>query len=94
MPTVNKVSLREEFDACQERFQDLRKQGEVSPECEVLLSGMLMLTQLMLTLVMEKTTRKGSMNSSLPRSQTRPDETATDRPGTKGKGPESSHKER
>ena len=88
MPTVNTVSLREEFDACQERFQDLREQGEVGPKCEVFFSSMLVLAQLMLTVLMEKATRKGSMNSSLPRSQTRPDETATGRPGTKGKGPD------
>lgn len=91
MPTVNKVSLREEFDACRERFHSLREQGKVSPECEVLFSGLLMLMQLMqlmLTVFMEKATRKGSRNSGLPSSQTPPDETATGRPGTKGKGPD------
>lgn len=86
MPTVNRVSVREEFDAFRERFHDLREQGKVSPECEVLFSGLLMLMQLMLTVFMEKTTRKGSGNSGLPSSQTPPDETATGKTGTKGKG--------
>lgn len=88
MPTVNTVSVREEFDAFRERFHDLREQGKVSPECEVLFSGLPMLMQLMLTVFMEKTTRRGSGNSGLPSSQTPPDGTATGRPGARGKDPD------
>ncbi len=84
--TVNKVSLREESDAFRERFHDLRGQGKVSPECEALFSGLLMLMRLMLTVFMEKTVRKGSGNSSLPPSQTDKDESARRAVGS-GKGP-------
>ncbi len=55
--------------------------GRVSPECEALFSGLLMLT-----VFMEKTARKGSGNSSLPPSQTERDESAR-RAGGSGKGP-------
>ena len=88
MPTVNTASLREEFEACQAKFHRLCQQDKVSPECEVLFDGLLMLMRLMMTVLMEKTTRKGSKNSSLPSSRTSPDETATGKSGTRGKGPD------
>lgn len=84
MPTVNRVSLCEEFDVFRERFHDLCEQGRVSPEYEALFSGLLM--PLMLTVFMEKTKRKGSWNSGLPISQTPPNETALGKIGAKGKG--------
>jgi len=40
MPTVDKASLREEFDACRERFRVLCRQGKVGPECEVPFDGL------------------------------------------------------
>jgi len=88
MPTVNGASLREELDACQERFRTLCRQERVDPECRALIDGLLILMRLMLTVLMEKTTRRGSGNSGLPSSQTPPDETAVGRPGTRGKGPD------
>ena len=88
MPTVNTASLREEFEAYQAKFRRLCEQGKVSQECEVLFDGLLMLMRLMLTVFMEKTTRKGSTNSSLPSSRTSPDETAAGKSGAKGKGPD------
>ena len=48
----------------------------------------MLLVQLLLTLLKEKTTRKGSKNSGLPSSQTSRDETASGKSGTKGKGPD------
>ena len=88
MPTVNAASLREEFEACQAKFQQLCQQGKVSPECEILVDSLLMLMRLMMTVFLEKTTRKGSKNSSLPSSRTSPDETASGKSGTRGKGPD------
>ena len=63
MTTVSTVSLHEEFDAFRKRFHDLREEGKVSTECEVLFSGLLM--QLMLTVFMDPTTGKGFRNSGL-----------------------------
>ena len=87
MSTVNKASLREEFEAYQTRFRALCEQGKVSPECQVLFDGLLVLMRLMITVFMEKLTRKGSKNSGLPSSQTPPDDTAAPDRRSKGKGP-------
>ncbi len=86
MASVNGTSVRQEADIFQKQFQDLRKQGKVSQECEELFRGMLMLIKLLLTVLMEKITRKTSRNSGLPPSQTDKDESAR-RTGSNGKGP-------
>ena len=93
MPTVNQASLRKELEAWKARFQQLLQQGKVSPECVVLFEGLFLLVELMLTVFMEKTTRKGSINASLPPSQAPPDETAAARPGAKGKAPDDPKKQ-
>ena len=85
MATVNAASLREQLETYQESFKDLCRKGKVNPECVVLFKGILLLMQLMVTVVMEKNTRKNSKNSSLPPSQTDKDETA-ERTGKSGKG--------
>ncbi len=86
MASVNGTSVRQEADIFQKQFQDLRKQGKVNQECEELFRGMLMLIKLLLTVLMEKITRKTSRNSGLPPSQTDKDESAR-RTGSHGKGP-------
>ncbi len=86
MTSVAGTSLRQEVDAFQKRFQDLRTQGTVPPECEALVRGLLMLLQLLLAVLLEKATRTTSRNSGLPPSQTDKDESAR-RTGSHGKGP-------
>ncbi len=86
MASVNGTSVRQEVDVFQKQFQDLRKQGKVNQECEELFRGLLMLIKLLLTVLMEKITRKTSRNSGLPPSQTDKDESAR-RTGSNGKGP-------
>jgi transposase len=84
--TVDKTSLREEFDALKGQFERLSADGKVSDESRPLIQALLMLFELLMAVFMEKRTAKGSKNSSLPSSQTaREDDTAT-RPGSKGKG--------
>ena len=87
MATVNQASLREEFEACRASFQRLRREDKVTPECELLIDSLLILMRMMMTVFLEKTTRKGSTNSGLPSSRIPPDETAAGKRGTKGKGP-------
>ena len=87
MATVNKASLRSEFDALKGRFEDLCAQGKMSAESRALFDALLMLFQLLMAVFMEKNTPKGSRNSGLPSSRTGADETARGRPGAKGKGP-------
>lgn len=86
MPTVNKQSLREEFDTLEGRFAQLSAEGKISRESRALVEALLMLVGLLMAVFMEKSTRKNSANSSLPPSQTPKDETARPRAGAQGKG--------
>ena len=85
MATVNKASLRAEFDALNARFESLCAAGKMSAESRALFDALLMLFKVLMAVFMEKHTPKSSANSSLPASQS-PDD-ATARPGAKGKGP-------
>jgi len=85
MPSVNKQSLREEFDQLKGKFEDLSKKSKISPEAIVLFQSMIMLFELLIAVFMEKKTRKNNRNSSIPSSQTDKDKTATES-GTNGKG--------
>ena len=91
MATVNKHSLRAEFDALKARFESLCAGGKMSAESRALFDALLMLFELLMAVFMEKHTPKSSINSSLPASQSPNDETARARPGAKGKGPSLNH---
>ena len=87
MATVNKASLRTEFDALKARFEALCAAGKMSAQSRALVDALLMLFELLMAVFMEKHTAKSSANSSLPASQSPDDATARSRPGAKGKGP-------
>ena len=87
MATVNKASLRAEFDALKTRFEALCAAGKMPPESRALVDALLMLFELLMAVFMEKHTPKSRANSSLPASQSPDDATARTRPGAKGKGP-------
>ena len=76
MASVNKASLRTEFEAIKARFTSLCADGKLSPEGRALIESMLLLFELLLAVFLEKTTPKGTHNSGLPSSRTDPDETA------------------
>jgi len=84
--SVNKQSLREEFDTLKVRFEQLCGDGKMTEESRTLFQAMLMLFEVLIAVFMEKRTTKDNSNSSLPSSQTEKDDTATTRPGAKGKG--------
>lgn len=86
MASVNKQSLREEFDALEGRFEHLVAEGKMAPEGRALVEALLMLLRLLMAVFMEKHTPKTSANSSKPSSQTPKDETALSHPGANGKG--------
>jgi len=86
MASVNKQSLREEFDSIKLEFTQLSSTGKMTVESQALFKALLILFELMLAVFMEKTTRKDNKNSSIPSSQTQKDETSTIQPGTNGKG--------
>ena len=86
MASVNKQSLREEFDTLKARFERLSADGTMAAESRALFQAMLMLVEVLMAVFMEKRTVKDNKNSSLPSSQTAPgDDTAT-RPGSNTKG--------
>jgi transposase len=84
--SVNKQSLREEFDALKARFEQLVAEGKMAGESRALVEALLMLLQLLMAVFMERHTAKTSTNSSKPSSQTPKDESAIGRSGTHGKG--------
>ncbi len=86
MASINKQSLREEFDALKGRFEQLCADGKMGAEVHALCQALLMLLELLMAVFMEKHTSKNSTNSSRPSSQTPKDETAITRSGTQGKG--------
>lgn len=87
MATVDRASLRAEFDALEARFEALRAAGGMSPEARALVDALLALLKLLMAVFMERGTPKGARNSGLPSSQADADDTARARPGAKGRGP-------
>lgn len=83
MPSVNKQSLREEFDQLKMRFENLSNEGKITQETTALFQSMIMLFELLIAVFMEKKTRKNNRNSSIPSSQTSKDRTFI---GANGKG--------
>lgn len=86
MATMNKTSVRDEVDRLKQDFEQLCLDGKVSSEIRVVMNSLLVVVELILSIFLEKTTRKNSKNSSLPPSQTEKDETATSNSSSKGKG--------
>ncbi|MFN2120090.1 MAG: IS66 family transposase [Anaerolineales bacterium] len=86
MATVNKASLREEFDTLKAEFERLCADGKLAAESRALFQAMLMLFEVLMAVFMERRTAKDSRNSSLPASQTAKDDTAATQPGANGKG--------
>ena len=85
MAKVNAASLRQEFEDEKARIAALRADGKVPRDVDAAIRALVTLLSILITVLLEKTTRKGSQNSSLPPSQTDKDETAR-RKGTSGKG--------
>ena len=76
MSTVNKLSLREEVERLKNEFDQLAKEKKINSETKMLCQSMLMLINLLVSIFLEKTTKKTSKNSSIPPSQTEKDEVA------------------
>jgi len=85
MATVNKASVREEVDRLKLEFEQLCSAGKVSSEIRVVMNSLLVVVELILSVFLEKNTRKTSKNSSLPPSQTDKDETVSPNPSGKGR---------
>ncbi len=86
MATVDKTSVRDEVARLKADFDALCADGKISGEIRVLMNSMLLIMNLMLTIFLERKTKKNSDNSSIPPSQTEEDESALGQEGSKGKG--------
>ena len=86
MASIDKQSVREEFNKIKSQLEDLEKRKKVSSELSVLVGALIMLMELMLAIFLEKKTKKDSRNSSKPSSQTNKDESSLNQQGSKGKG--------
>jgi transposase len=84
--SVNKQSLREEFEALQARFEQLCRDGQMSADSRALFQAMLTLFRVLMAVFLERRTSKDTTNSSKPSSQTTKDDTTPARPGTHSKG--------
>lgn len=78
--------MREEVARLKETFKELRSDDKITPECLSLIKSQFEITDLILSVFLEKETKKNSKNSSKPPSQTNKDESALDQQGSKGKG--------
>lgn len=86
MATVDKTSVREEVDRLKHEFEKLCSEGKVSSEIRILMNSLLVVVELILSIFLEKKTRKNSRNSSLPPSQTSKDETSLSSSKSNGNG--------
>ncbi len=85
MSSINKKSVRDEVDRIKVEFDQLSSDGKINKECVTLMRCMLLVIDLILSVFLEKATKKNSKNSSIPPSQTNGDETTPDKKGSNGK---------
>ena len=88
MPTINKTSIRDEINRLKTEFDKINEQDKISKECLLLMRSMFVVIDLILSIFLEKKTKKSNHNSSKPSSQTEKDESALKQKGSNGKGKE------
>jgi transposase len=86
MSFIDKTSLRSEFDSLKQQFEDLKSQGSLNRESLFLMQSMFTLFEILISVFMEKKTKKTSKNSSLPSSQSDKDNTSTNIRNSHSKG--------
>ncbi|WP_303906900.1 IS66 family transposase [Thiohalomonas denitrificans] len=79
MASLDKASVREEVARLKADFEQLSRQGKVTPETGTLFKSLLLIVELILSIFLERQIRKTPKNSSLPPSQTDKDETSLSR---------------
>jgi len=76
--SIDKTSIRKQYDSLKDDFNKLSASGKITPEVAVLVKGFIMLFEILIAVFMEKKTKKNSDNSGIPSSQSDPDETSSD----------------
>lgn len=72
--SIDKTSIREQFDEIKDGFNKLSQSGSVSEEIALLFKSLFALVEIILAVFMEKQTKKTKNNSGIPSSQSDPDE--------------------
>ena len=91
MATLNQQSVRSEVDKVKIEFDQLCQAGKVTPEVKALMGTLLLVVELILSIFLEKTTKKNSKNASIPPSQTDKDDTTDTSSVRHGKGKSEQH---
>lgn len=86
MASLNKSSVREEVSKLKAEFEQLSREGKITPESLALLKSLFLVIELILSIFLERQTKKTGKNSSLPSSQTDKDDTALTGSKRKGRG--------
>jgi len=86
MASLDKSSVRNEVSRLKADFEQLCTEGKITSESKVLMSSLFMIVELILSIFLERTTKKGNKNSSIPSSQTEKDESSLGYEGSHGKG--------
>ncbi len=86
MASIDKTSVRDEVSRLKADFEQLCTEGKITNEIKVLMSSMFMIIELMLSIFLERVTKKDNKNSSKPSSQTEKDDSSLSKPGSNGKG--------
>jgi len=86
MASLDKTSVRGQVEKLKKDFEQLRSDGRITPDVQAIMSSMLMIIELILSIFMERTTKKNSTNSSIPPSQTEKDNSSVTDTGCKDKG--------
>ena len=81
MAIADKTSVRNEVTHLKSNFDELCSKGKVTDEVKVLINSMFVIIELILSIFLEKKTRKTKNNSSLPPSQTDPDDSSLNKGG-------------
>jgi hypothetical protein len=86
MASLDKTTVRNEVSRLKDDFEQLCTDGKITSESKVLMNSMFMIIELILSIFLERSTKKDNKNSSKPSSQTEKDESALGHQGSKGKG--------
>jgi len=87
MATMDKKSIRNEIDKIKTDFKQFSKKHKIHPELKVIINSMLLLINILVTIFLEKQTKKNNRNASIPSSQMdAEDDTSTGKPGKNSKG--------
>lgn len=86
MASLDKQSVRDQFDNIKADFQKLISKGKVGVEVAALFNALILLFDIVLSIFLERKTTKTAANSSIPPSQTDKEETTPSQKKTNGKG--------